>query len=90
MRADSAAKRTAVNGHGFTSVFATQLAEYVEFKRAMGFDGASRIWHLKKFDSYCAEHERTVFDQETVEAWVTAQLATSGRYRPLSARHWTR
>lgn len=36
---------------------------------------------LKKFDSYCAEHERTMFDQETVEAWVTAQLATSGRYR---------
>ena len=70
-----------MNGHGFISVFATQLAEYVEFKRAMGFTGASRIWYLKKFDSYCVEHERTVFDQETVEAWVTARLATSGRYR---------
>ncbi|MDX5965317.1 tyrosine-type recombinase/integrase [Rhodococcus opacus] len=70
-----------MNGRGFTSAFATQLAEYVEFKRAMGCDGASRIWYLNKFDSYCAEHERTLFDQETVEAWVTAQLATSGRYR---------
>lgn len=70
-----------MNGHGFTSVFATQLAEYVEFKRAMGFEGASRIWYLKKFDSYCAEHGRTVFDRETVEGWVTARLAISGRYR---------
>lgn len=70
-----------MNDHGFTSAFATQLGDYVEFKRAMGFDGASRIWYLKKFDVYCAEHDRTVFDQETVEGWVTARLATSGRYR---------
>ena len=70
-----------MNGHGFTSAFATQLGDYVEFKRAMGFDGASRIWYLKKFDVYCAEHDRTVFDQETVEGWVTARLATSGCYR---------
>ncbi|MFF2027341.1 hypothetical protein ACFVW2_36925, partial [Streptomyces sp. NPDC058171] len=47
----------------------------------MGFDGASRIWYLKKFDSYCAKHEQTSVDQETVEAWGTAQLSTSGRYR---------
>ena len=47
----------------------------------MGFHGASRIWYLRKFDAYCAEHALGVFDQETVEGWVTAQLATSGRYR---------
>lgn len=70
-----------MSGHGFTSAFATQLGDYVEFKRAMGFDGASRIWYLKKFDAYCAKHDRTVFDQDTVEGWVMAQLATSGRYR---------
>lgn len=70
-----------MNGHGFTSAFATQLDEYVGFKRAMGFDGASRIWYLKKFDVYCTEYDRTVFDRETVEGWVMARLATSGRYR---------
>ena len=36
---------------------------------------------LEKFDAYCAEHALAVFDRETVEGWVTAQLATSGRYR---------
>ena len=47
----------------------------------MGFYGSSRIWYLRRFDAYCAEHDRTVFDQDTVEGWVTAQLASSGRYR---------
>ena len=47
----------------------------------MGFHGASRIWYLRRFDAYCAEHALAVFDRETVEGWVTAQLATSGRYR---------
>jgi len=70
-----------VSGHDFTSAFAAQLDEYVEFKRTMGFNGASRIWYLRKFDAYCAERARSVFDRETVEGWVTAQLCTSGRYR---------
>ena len=65
----------------FTSAFATRLEEYVEFKRGMGFDGGSRIWYLKRFDAYCAEHALAVFDRDAVEGWVTAQLATSGRYR---------
>lgn len=70
-----------MSGHGFTSVFAARLDEYVEFKRSMGFDGASRIWYLKRFDAYCAEHSLVIFDRDTVEGWVTAQLATSGRHR---------
>ncbi len=70
-----------MSGDGFTSAFAARLGEYVDFKRAMGFYGASRIWYLKKFDGYCVEHDRTVFDRETVEGWVTARVATSGRYR---------
>lgn len=70
-----------MSGHGFTSAFAARLEEYVEFKRSMGFHGASRIWYLRRFDAYCAEHALGVFDQETVEAWVTAQLSTSGRHR---------
>ena len=70
-----------MTGHGFTSAFAARLDEYVEFKCSMGFCGASRIWYLKRFDVYCAEHGRSVLDRDTVEGWVTAQLSTSGRYR---------
>lgn len=70
-----------MTGHGFTSAFATLLDDYVEFKRSMGFYGASRIWYLRRFDVYCAERALGVFDSETVEGWVTAQLSTSGRHR---------
>jgi hypothetical protein len=70
-----------VSGHEFTSAFAARLDEYVQFKRSMGFSGSSRIWYLKRFDAYCAKHGLAGFDRDTVEGWVTAQLATSGRYR---------
>ena len=70
-----------MTGRGFTSAFAARLDEYVEFKCSMGFYGASRIWYLKRFDVYCAEHGRSVLDRDTVEGWVTAQLSASGRYR---------
>jgi integrase len=70
-----------MSGHGFTSAFAAQLDAYLMFKQNMGFFGASRIWYLKRFDSYCGRHDRSVFDRETVEGWVSAQLKTSGRYR---------
>jgi integrase len=67
--------------HGFTSTFAGLLEEYLAFKQTMGCYGTSRIWYLRKFDAYCARHDRTVFDRDTVEGWVTEQLARSGRYR---------
>jgi integrase len=70
-----------MSGHGFTSAFATELDAYLAFKASMGFFGASRIWYLKKFDAYCAEHHRTVFDKDTVEGWVNVQLQRCGRYR---------
>lgn len=70
-----------MNGYGFVSAFATELDEYLAFKENMGFSGSSRIWYLKKFDAYCAEHGRAVFDRETVEGWVTEQLERSGQYR---------
>ncbi|POX92877.1 tyrosine-type recombinase/integrase, partial [Mycobacterium kansasii] len=70
-----------MSGHGFTSAFATELDAYLAFKAKMGFTGASRIWYLKRFDAYCAEHDRTVFDKDTVEGWVAVQLQHSGRYR---------
>jgi integrase len=70
-----------MNKNGFTSTFATQLNEYLVFKENMGFYGNSRIWYLRKFDAYCTEHDRAVFDRDTVEGWVRAQLAMSGRYR---------
>jgi integrase len=70
-----------MSGHGFTSTFAAQLEEYLAFKVNMGFYGSSRAWYLKKFDAYCAEHGRALFDQGTVEGWVTEQLERSGHYR---------
>lgn len=70
-----------MSGHGFTSAFARQLDSYVEFKTSMGCYGSSRVWYLQRFDAYCSEHQLEVFDQETVETWVAARLASSGRYR---------
>jgi integrase len=70
-----------MNGHGFTSTFATELDAYVAFKANMGCTGASRMWYLKQFDAYCTEHEATVFDKDTVEGWVSMRLQHCGRYR---------
>lgn len=70
-----------MKAHGFTSAFAPELDAYLEFKEKMGFYGNSRIWYLRRFDAYSTAHERTSFDRETVEGWVTEQLARSGRYR---------
>lgn len=71
-----------MSGHGFTSAFAPELDAYLAFKEKMGFYGTSRIWYLKRFDAYCTAHDRTTFDRETVEGWVTARLASSdSRYR---------
>ena len=53
----------------------------------MGFYGASRIWYLQQFDAYCADHDRTVFDRDTVEGWVSAQLATLGPVPVLDVLH---
>ena len=70
-----------MNGHGFVSAFSTELDEYLVFKENMGFYGKSRIWYLKQFDTYCAEHDHTVFDRDSVEGWVSVQLERSSRYR---------
>ena len=70
-----------MSSHGFTSAFAPDLEAYLAFKASMGFFGASRIWYLQRFDAYCREHNRTVFDRDTVEEWVGVQLQHSGRYR---------
>lgn len=71
-----------MSAHGFTSALAAELEAYLAFKEKMGCYGASRIWYLRRFDAYCTTHGRRVFDRETVEGWVSAQLAsTDGRYR---------
>ncbi len=70
-----------MNRHGFTSAFAAQLDAYLDFKTAMGFYGASRIWYLHKLDDFCTRHNRTRFDQATVEEWVSQQLTHSGEFR---------
>src|SRR6476469_8883 len=73
--------RAVMSSCGFTSAFAAELEAYLAFKASMGFYGSSRIWYLQRFDAYCSEHNRTVFDRDTVEEWVGVQLQHSGRYR---------
>ncbi len=70
-----------MSGRGFTSAFAADLEAYLAFKQSMGHCGASRVWYLRRFDAWCSEHDLAVFDQGTVEGWVSAQLESSGRYR---------
>jgi integrase len=70
-----------MSAHGFTSTFAPQLDGYLAFKQSMGCYGSSRIWYLSRFDTYCAQHDRSVFDRDTVEGWVLEQMVRSGRYR---------
>ena len=70
-----------MSGARFTSAFAADLEGYLAFKQNMGCYGASRIWYMQQFDAWCAEHSRTIFDQGTVEGWVTARLESPGRYR---------
>ena len=74
---------------GFTSVFAAELDAYVTFKQNVGFTGASRVWYLRRFDAYCSKHELTVFDQDTVEGWVTSTGAQA-RSGSCSRRRGTR
>ena len=53
--------------YGFTSVFAGELTRYLAFKQSMGCYGASRIWYLRSFGTYCTEHEVASFDQQAIE-----------------------
>ena len=46
-----------MSGTRFTSAFAADLEGYLAFKQNMGCYGASRIWYLRQFDAWCAEHE---------------------------------
>lgn len=70
-----------MSSHGFTSRFATELDDYLAFKQAMGCQGASRVWYLRQFDAYCTRQDRTVFDRDTVEGWVSERLDRCGVYR---------
>ena len=76
-----------MSSRGFTSAFAAELEAHLAFKANMGFYGSSRIWYLRRFDAYCSEHNRTVFDRDTVEEWVSVQLQHSGPLRVLDVLH---
>jgi hypothetical protein len=68
-----------MSGRAFTSVFAGDLEAYLAFKQSMGHRDTARIWYLRQFDAWCNGHDRTVFDQATVEEWVATELERSGR-----------
>lgn len=66
-----------MSAHRFTSSFATDLEDYLEFKEQMGFYGRSRIVYLQRFDAYCTNHGLEVFNRATVEGWVNKELERS-------------
>ncbi len=68
----------------FTSVFAQELTGYLAFKQSMGCYGASRIWYLRSFDTYCTEHAVTAFDQQAIEGWVIFKKSS----QPGSSPSW--
>ena len=68
----------------FTSVFARELTRYLAFKQGMGCYGASRIWYLRSFDTYCTEHEVASFDQQAIEGWVMLKKSS----QPGSSPSW--
>lgn len=70
-----------MTGHGFTSLLAANLNDYVEFKTAMGYTGRSRVWYLQSFDAYCTRHDVQRLDRLAVEGWVTERLTVCGVYR---------
>ena len=76
-----------MSSHGFTSAFAPDLEAYLAFKANMGFYGTSRIWYLRRFDAYCTQHNRTVFDRDTVEEWVQRPTAAFGPLPVLDVLH---
>lgn len=59
----------------FTSVFAHNLARFIEFKQSMECYEASRIYYLRSFDEYCTAHQARVLDQDTVIGWIEEKLA---------------
>ena len=70
-----------MSGHGFISMFADDLEAYLAFKSSMGCYGASRIWYLKQFDRYCADHSLVDLDRATVEGWVAEQQSSQPHSR---------
>lgn len=72
-----------MSGHRFTSAFAVELEDYVEFKEQMGFYGRSRRVYLQRFDAYCTAHRLKIFDRVTVEGWVASELG-----RSVTSRSW--
>lgn len=68
----------------FTSVFAGELTRYLAFKQDMGCYGASRVWYLRSFDTYCTEHGVTSCDRQAVEGWVIFKKSS----QPGSSPSW--
>lgn len=54
----------------YSSVFATDIENYIDFKAAMGFEGLTRNYVLYDFDRWCRAHDAKMFDKDTVTSWV--------------------
>ncbi len=56
--------------YSYSSVFASDIEAFVEFKASVGIESTSRSWTLYDFDRWCVAHGATEFDRKTVEGWV--------------------
>jgi hypothetical protein len=68
-----------MSGVRFTSAFAADLEGYLAFKQNMGCYGASRIWYMQQFDTWCAEHSRAILIRAPSQAgWQPGWKARAG------------
>jgi site-specific recombinase XerD len=81
--------------HDFQSGFATQLCEFVEQKKAVGFLYEQEAKHLTNFDKLCCEHvpEATELTREVCNLWAnkkSTETHTSFRNRLSPLREFAR
>ncbi|HAE62860.1 MAG TPA: hypothetical protein DCG38_11110 [Eubacteriaceae bacterium] len=64
--------------NGYISNLAPFMAEFIEFKNALGFQYKTGAYYLRQLDLYNSEHKNlSVPDRETVEGWAMLHAAKS-------------
>jgi len=67
--------------NALTSVFATKIESFQEFRQTRGFNPDSHILNLMRFDRYCVESrvESDILTPETVHGWLDAEMNEDSR-----------
>lgn len=69
----------------YSSVFASQLRDYIDFKKSLGYKFIDEAFVLRQFDRYCIAVgiDHISLDRELVENWI----ATKGNDKPATRSH---